>query len=204
MIRRKLSLSLILLLFVSSFTFAGANVTSPVTMLKGVADNLINKLEQNKSRLDRRHVIDTIVDQTILPYVATDIMAGSVVGRNYWTKASPEQRQKFIGEFKHLVISTYAAAFAAYNGDKIQFYPLRVNYKTARYLRVRSMIVRLNGQRISVNYNVFRQNGAWKIYDFSIEHVSMVGSYRSQFSGVLAQSGMSGLIAKLAKHNMVN
>ena len=196
---KKLSLVLVFFIFVTNFAFA--EVQSPVTMLQKVADNLVAKLEQNKSRLNNRSVIDHIVDQTILPIVATNVMAGSVVGRRYWLKASSDARQQFIDQFKSLVVSTYAAAFESYDGDKVKFFPLRTDYKKAQYLRVLSEIVRRSGQRIPISYNLMRSGDSWKVYDFSIENVSMVSSYRSQFAGVLSQSGMQGLIAKLKRHN---
>jgi phospholipid transport system substrate-binding protein len=68
-------------------------------------------------------------------------------------------------------------------------------------LTVRSVIIRRSGQRIKVDYNVVRSGDSWKVYDFSIENVSMVQSYRSQFSDVLAQQGMSGLLQRLKTHN---
>jgi len=68
---------------------------------------------------------------------------------------------------------------------------------------VNSIIVRKSGQRIPVNYNLSRVGSSWKVYDFSIENVSMVQSYRSQFSGVLASSGLTGLIQRLSQHNKV-
>ena len=68
-------------------------------------------------------------------------------------------------------------------------------------MTVRSMIIRHTGQKIGVDYNVVRSGDSWKVYDFSIENVSMVQSYRSQFSDVLPQQGMAGLLQRLKAHN---
>ena len=41
----------------------------------------------------------------------------------------------------------------------------------------------------------------WKVYDINVENVSLIITYRSQFSEEVARSGIEGLIAKLAEKN---
>lgn len=200
MLRRRIHASVVALLL-CVFSMATYAVESPVTLLKGVANGMIKELEKNKSRLRNRSVIYGIVDRVLVPHVALDRMGMAVVGRSHWMKATGQQRQIFIREFTRLVTSTYAAALASYDGDVVRFYPLRVDYNTRRVVQVRSMIVRQSGRRIPISYNLLRLGNTWKVYDFSIENVSMINSYRAQFASVLANSGMSGLLQRLARHN---
>jgi len=184
-----------------SVSVALADAGSPVTMLKGVANGMIAQLEKNKSRLKQANVIYDIVDKELIPNIALDYMGMSVVGRNHWKQATAQQQQAFISAFTKLVTSTYSAALASYNGDKVKFYPLRQDFSKARIISVRSVIVRRNGQKIPVTYNLVRANGRWLIYDFSIENVSITRSYNAQFADILSKQGMDGLLAKLQKHN---
>jgi phospholipid transport system substrate-binding protein len=188
----------LMLLIVTPFCFAAA--TSPATQLQQIANRMVTQLESNKSKLHSMSVIRRIVNQTLLPTVDMDRMASSVVGRD-WRSATDAQRTQFKKEFSYLVTTTYASALASYDGDKVNFQPIRGDYATSQTLRVNSMIVRKNGQRISITYDVLRSGNEWKVYDFSIEHVSMVQSYRSQFSGVLASGGMPALLTRLQGHN---
>ena len=64
---------------------------------------------------------------------------------------------------------------------------------------MQSTIVRANGQTIPVSYRLINQGGEWKVYDFSVEGVSLVQSYQSQFSNDLSQSGLGGLLEKMRK-----
>ncbi len=181
---------------------AQAAIVSPVTVLTDVANQMLNSLAKNKSRLHNGDgVIYGIVRTVLLPHIDLDRMAMAVVGRQYWTSASPQQKTEFIDQFTHLVTSTYSAALASYNNDKVQFYPLRTDYTQSKVLTVRSVIIRQTGQKIAVDYNVLRDGDSWKVYDFSIENVSMVQSYRSQFADVLSRQGMSGLLQQLKAHN---
>ena len=83
---------------------------------------------------------------------------------------------------------------------KMKFHALRGGYNRSK-LTVRSVVLRRNGQQIAINYRVANRGGSWKIYDFSIEGVSMVQSYQAQFLGTLNQAGLAGLINKLRSHN---
>jgi phospholipid transport system substrate-binding protein len=175
---------------------------SPVTVLNNAANQMITSLAQNKSKLKNGDgIIYGIVNRVLLPYVDLDRMSMAVVGRQYWTSATPVQKSEFISQFTRLVTSTYAAALASYDDDKVQFFPIRGDYSNSHIVTVRSMIIRRSGQKIRVDYNVVRSGDSWKVYDFSIENISMVQSYRSQFSDVLAQQGMAGLLQRLKSHN---
>ncbi len=195
--KKKLLKSAVLALLLTTSVVIAAE--SPVSLLQRISIRLISSLEHNKSRLNRRGVIHGIVSRILVPHIAANRMSASVVGPHYWRLASASQRRQFIRQFKRLVISTYSAALASYNSDVVKFYPLRGGYGNT--VQVRSVIIRRNGQRIPLTYNLIRSGGSWKIYDFSVENISIVRSYRAQFAGVLARSGMAGLIRKLISHN---
>lgn len=177
-----------------------AAVVSPSTQLQQVANKMVTQLESNKSNLGNMSVIRRIVNHVLIPNVDLDRMSSSVVGQ-YWRTASAAQRAQFEKEFSYLVTTTYASALSSYDGDQVHFQPLREDFATNQTMRVSSLIVRKNGQRIPITYDVSRHGDQWQVYDFSIEHVSMVQSYRSQFANVLAQGGMPALLARIQNHN---
>ena len=174
-------------------------LVSPVTMLDGVASRVIRSLEANKSRLRSMSVIRSIVNRNLVPYLDRNSIAANVVGRQYWRQASSSQRSQFIKVFTNTVIKTYANAFASYDGDKVKIYPLRMDYRKNRYVNVKSVLIRRNGQRIAMTYALARSGASWRIYDFSIEGVGLVQSYRSQFSSTLRSGGLKGLLAALKR-----
>ena|SRR3990167_663653 len=190
--------TLFLFCIIPPLCFAG--VASPATQLQAVANNMISQLEANKSHLNKFSVIRRIVNQVLIPHVDVDRMSAAVVGR-YWRAATPAQRSQFEKEFSYLVTTTYASALSSYDGDIVRFQPLRGNYEAAQTATVNSVIIRKNGQRIEISYDVTRHGNRWQVYDFSIEHVSMVQSYRAQFQDVLAQGGMPALLKRMQTHN---
>jgi phospholipid transport system substrate-binding protein len=188
-----------ILFLVSQFAFAQS---SPVTMLQTVANNMLSYLHDHQAELSHNpKLISDLVDRVLVPHIDTDRMAGLVVGRKDWQAATPTQRQLFIEQFKKLIISTYANALASYNNDQVKFYPLRGGFAGRSDVTVNSAIIRENGQRVAISYNLSAKGDQWQVYDFSIEGVSMVQSYQSQFADVLAQQGLSALIQRLSTYN---
>lgn len=190
------------LLFSMTTVVAGAKTTvaHPVDYMKGVAKYLVADLTKHQKNLSHK-VVARIIYERIIPHFDLGTMARSVMGRRYWRLATPAQRSQFQREFTDMIVNTYAAAVEQYDGDKIKFHPMRADYGKYRLISVSSVVIRPNGNRISVRYKLRRFGNRWKVYDFSIESISMVSSYRSQFSGVLHSKGVAGLIKRLKAHN---
>jgi phospholipid transport system substrate-binding protein len=46
-----------------------------------------------------------------------------------------------------------------------------------------------------------KTDSGWKIYDISVEGISLVLTYRSEFDQVVKQEGIDGLIKRLTQKN---
>lgn len=171
--------------------------SSPVPMLEGAANQIISTLKQNKPSLkSNTKVIYSAVERYLLPNVDVMGMSRSVLGRKAWTAASVSEKQQFSREFTQLVIRTYATPLAQYTDESVKFLPVRGSLD-GRFIRVNSLIVRSNGKDIPLTYSLVSSNGQWKIYDLSVEGVSLLQSFRSQFAGVLQGSSMQDLIKQM-------
>ena len=171
--------------------------TSPVPMLEQTANGIIATLKENKSSLKSNpDIIYKAVETHLLPIVDVGGMSRSVLGRQAWMKASEAQRAQFSKEFTRLVIRTYSSPLAQYSDETVQFLPPRGSLN-ARFLRVNSVIVRSEGQNIPLTYSLVSKNGQWKIYDISVEGVSLLQSFKSQFAQALQNSSIDALIKQM-------
>lgn len=200
MIKRKLIVFIATgFLVLSTFAF-GAQ--APDVMLKNVSTSMLNILNKHQGRIKNDiPFLERTVRKEVLPHFTVTTMARSVVGRQAWKSASLKQRNAFKREFTNMVIGVYAAPLADFDRDRIKFYSMSATSAKRSRVQVKSLIIRQTGQKIPVNYRLVKMGDAWKVYDFSIEGVSMVQSYRSQFANVIRQSGFSGLINKVQRHN---
>ncbi len=170
---------------------------SPVPMLEQTANDIISTLKENKSSLKSDpNIIYGAVEKHLLPIVDVAGMSRSVLGRQAWNKASTAQRAQFSQAFTRLVIRTYSSPLAQYSDETVQFLPVRGALNT-RFMRVNSLIVRSQGQNIPLTYSLVDKNGQWRIYDISVEGVSLLQSFRSQFAQALQNSSIDELIKQM-------
>lgn len=173
--------------------------SSPVPMLEHAANQIIATLKANKANLQSNPgIIYKAVESHLLPNVDVAGMSRSVLGRQVWNKATAAERSQFSQAFTRLVIRTYSSPLAQYSDETVQFLPLR-GALNSRFIRVNSVIVRTQGQNIPLTYSLIDKNGQWKIYDISVEGVSLLQSFRSQFSQALQHSSINDVIAEMEK-----
>ncbi|OGT53408.1 MAG: hypothetical protein A3F17_02510 [Gammaproteobacteria bacterium RIFCSPHIGHO2_12_FULL_41_15] len=194
------SIKKILLVFLCLLSISVMAATGPVDVLQSTSNNIVSSLAKLKQqgKLQTNYIVH-LVHRDLIPLVDAEQMAMAVVGRQYWNSATPAEKKAFIKEFQTLVINTYAAAFASYNNDQVKVYPLRTTPN--EFANVKSIIIRPNGNKIAVNYDMSKSNAGWKVTDFSIENISLINNYRAQFKPVLRQQGFVGLIKRLAAKN---
>lgn len=173
--------------------------TSPIPMLEQAAGNITATLKQNKSHLKNNpKIIHQAVQQYLLPIVDVKGMSRSVLGRAAWNKATVSEKSQFTKEFTNLVIRTYSNPLSEYDDEKVKFLPIRGSI-SGRFVKVNSVIVRNNGPDIPLSYSLVLKSGHWKVYDLSVEGVSLLQSFRSQFGQALRNSNMNDLIKQMRK-----
>ena len=174
---------------------------SAVSMLEQAANQIISTLQANQSKLKTDHAImQHAIERYLLPHVDVMGMSRSVLGRNAWNQASLEEKRAFTQAFTQLVVRTYATPLAEYSGETVRFSPQQEAASSQRFMRVNSVIKRPNGQVIPLNYALVSQGGNWKVYDLSVEGVSLLQSFRNQFSQALQKSSLKAVIAHMQKH----
>ncbi len=174
--------------------------SSPIPMLQQTSTQIIDTLKQNRANLKSNHqIIYQAIERYLLPHVDVAGMSRSVLGRQAWNNASPMEKKAFTEEFTKLVIRTYASPLAEYAGETVSFVPQR-GPVDEHFTRVSSVISRPNGQRIPLSYNLVSKNGQWKIYDLSVEGVSLLQSFHSQFGQVLQHATVQDLILQMRQN----
>lgn len=124
---------------------------------------------------------------------------GRFVLGKYWRVATPEERREFLLLFEEFVVRTYAKRFKDYTGETLQVDGIQPESDTQAI--VNSAIVRPNAPPIRVEWRVGvpQNEEGFKIYDVTIEGVSMAVTQRAEFAAVIERSGgrIGGLITAL-------
>jgi phospholipid transport system substrate-binding protein len=188
-------------LMVASSTFA-INQSDPVAMLQSIANNMINQLKVSKATLKSNpQLVYSIARRYVVPYANLEEMSRRVLPPQIWNSASASQRAQFKSQFTTLLIRTYASALSSYQDQSVDFYPVRGGYQNANTVEVSSQIVSSQRPSISVTYRLVRSGSVWRLFDMSVEGVSLIESFRSQFSDILANGDMNTLLKRMSSHN---
>jgi len=211
LLQRSFALIVAALLMLSLTAQAEANV-APDAMLQSLTKEIFTVLKREQATIHEQptHLFD-LVEEVLLPHVDMEVMSRYVLGR-YWRTASAEQRQRFIEEFKNMLVRFYVSALLddpkqldellVNTDDLIHYKPVNLDPDT-RKTTVRAEVYMPNGgPKVPVSFNLFRNDsGNWMMYDVNVDGISLVTNYRSSFAMEVKRDGLDALIARLAERN---
>ena len=180
---------------------ARAEMVEPDVLIKSTVDEVLQIVRQDKDiRAGNQKKILELVDAKVLPHFNFTRMTQLAVGKN-WRTATPEQKQVLVTEFRNLLVRTYTKAFTVYRDQAVDVKPFKMPAAGATEVTIKTVIVKPGTQSIPVDYDMEKTPNSWKVYDLSIEGVSLVTSYRGTFTEQVQQGGIDGLIKTLVEKN---
>jgi len=184
----------VLLLSVS--TTARADDETPDQVVNSVARDLLTDIDQHRDayRKDTAQ-LRKLIDKYLLPRFDSEYAAKLVLGK-HWREATPEQRKQFIDGFYQSMIANYGTAVIDFSLDRLNILPYKGNPGDTT-ATVRSEVRRSNGATVPVNYTLHKVDGGWKAFDVTIEGVSYVKSFRTDFGSEIDQKGLDEVIKRL-------
>jgi len=179
---------------------ASAQDLTPDALVKTVTQDVIAVIKQDKEIQagDRKKTI-ALVEEKVLPHFTFTRMTALAMGPN-WRKATPEQQQALVNEFRTLLVRTYSTALSAYRNQVIEVKPLRAKPDDADVM-VRSEVKQSGTEPVTLDYSMEKTPNGWKVYDVAVGGVSLVTTYRDAFANEVRNVGVDGLIKALADKN---
>lgn len=181
----------------SQFLWAADTMTPPDVLAKTTTQDVLNILKADKEiQGGNLQKVYELVEAKILPNFDFNRMTQLAVGK-HWNQASAQQKQSLVTEFRNLLVRTYAGSLTAFSNQTVDFKPLNMKPGDQEVV-IKSEVKQPGGQPIPIDYSMYQTAFGWKVYDVSIDGVSLVTNYRSSFSTKIRQSGIDGLISQLA------
>jgi phospholipid transport system substrate-binding protein len=171
-------------------------IESPVTFLERTSNQVLKILRDDHELLQQDpDRVYKIVDDYILPHLDDVTMAKLALGKN-WNNATNEQKLQFVDEFRNLLVRTYSKSLIEFKDQEIRYFPVTLE-DDAQKTSVKAEVIQPGGPSIPMSYRMRIKNNAWKVYDITIDGVSLVTSYRGTFTQEVRKSGIDGLIKYL-------
>lgn len=180
---------------------ARADIPDPDVLIKNTVHDVLDVVRKDKDlRAGNQKKLLELVDEKVLPNFDFERMTRLAVGRS-WRVATPEQKKALMNEFRILLVRTYTKAFTSYRDQVVEIKPLKLD-SSMTDVTVKTAIVKPGSQQtVQVDYDMEKRPDGWKVYDLTVEGVSLVTSYRGTFADQIQQVGIDGLIKTLADKN---
>lgn len=199
-LRRSLAGHWLALLILLAAAPAAGDGAEAQALVRSTADKVLAEVKANKARLERDSSgIYDLVQRFVVPHFDFARMTQSAMGR-HWRSANDDQRAALTREFQEMLVRTYAVALLNYSGQQIEYLPLRASPADDDVL-VQTKVSDSGAPPIPIDYRLSRSVGRWKVYDVTIDGVSLVSNYRSMFAEQVQRTGVDGLIKQLSDRN---
>jgi phospholipid transport system substrate-binding protein len=197
--KKYLGISGLLAAWLVAFPAAAAEV-SPDTLVDNTAQEVLSIVRQDKElRAGNMAKILDLVEAKVLPHFNFTRMTRLAMGKN-WNKATPQQQEELVKEFRTLLVRTYSNALSTYSDYKIKVEPLRSKAGDTD-TTVKTKVMQDNGQPVDIDYSMEKTGDGWKVYDVTVAGVSLVTNYRSTFNSQIREGGVEKLLKTLGDKN---
>ena len=173
----------------------------PINVLKaGLGQAIVLFNDQRMPLSQRREKLRSMS----LQYFDFESMAKSALGY-HWRDLTAAQRNEFVPLFTEFIQDAYLSKMEQATVEKIRQEAktanvrfLKQTYFSSEYAEVFSTVA-LQDQKdpLEVNYLMHQDDGQWRVYDVTVDAISLVANYRNQFNRVINNEGYPKLLADL-------
>ena len=184
---------LVLLLLVFGIALPGW-AGEPTDEIKQTTDKILSiltnpSLKGSSKTAEREKLIRQAIDERF----NWEEMARRSLAR-YWDQRTDGEKKEFVRLYSDLLERTYLDKVEGYSGEKVTYEGESVDNG---YAVVRVKIVTKKNTDVRVHYRLERVENKWLVYDVSIEGVSLVNNYRTQFNSIILKSSYENLVKRL-------
>jgi phospholipid transport system substrate-binding protein len=165
-------------------------------LIDSVSKEMLHEIDADRAGLAKDPAkLRALVNRVLLPHFDTEYSARLVLGK-YWRDASAQQRQRFIEGFVQSMMRQYGNALLHFTADRLALLPFKGD-PAAATATVRTEVKRDNGTPVPVNYSMHATPEGWKAWDVTIEGVSYVKNFKTDFGSEIEAKGLDAVIQRL-------
>ena len=164
------------------------DINSMVKKKVAVIFDLLGKQDIEKNERNEKIVgeLNEIMDFQLAAYLS--------LGK-HWKKISKTQKKEFVETFQQYINNYIVEKIDLYTNQKIDIGDSKIVKKGRAELEIGILS---GGETLQVNFKLRKnKKKEWRVYDVDIEGVSLITTFRSQFSGSLKNSSFEELLEKL-------
>ncbi len=182
----------LLLVFLLFSHVAVADVESEAEkLLKRSVDKVFTVLSDKElSKDEKKSNIIEITDSVF----GFSLMAKLSLGKAHWLQFNNKQRAEFSDLFTESFQDFYVDKLDLFSDETVVFHPATSVGK--KKVQIPTVLIS-KGEKYVMLYKMFKTRNGWKVYDFEVEGVSILQTYRSQYHHIIKKDGIDGLLSKM-------
>jgi len=169
----------------------------PIEQARGLVQQAIAILENPRLTLqEERRQLRALAE----PYFDFEGMARSTLGY-HWRTLTSGQREQFVTLFTAFMEDAALSKIQEYSGQRVEF--TRETPIADGYMQVQGHAILNNGsQPIPIGFMCHQIDGSWKVYDLTVDNISVMANYRNQFNRVINDQGFDHLMAVMRQKQL--
>lgn len=162
-------------------------------VLKNTVNSVLTILRtENLNKEEKRGRIEKVIN----PVFDFSLMAKLALGRKHWPRLNKEEKKAFTVLFVKRLKDSYLDKIGLFMDGKVEF---KSAVKVKKKIHIPTLVIS-KGEEYSILYKLRNSDDEWRIYDFEVQGVSMISTYRSQHNEHFTNNGtVSGLLEKMKK-----
>ena len=180
---------------------AAVSANDPLQLVKSGLQQAIAIFQDKTLSVDARRAK---LREAAARYFDFAYMARSALGP-HWRDLTPAQRNEFVPLFRTFIEEVYLSKVRDYSVEKVQdevksanIQFVRESYNGPDYAEVYSTVaLKEHPDPIQVDYLLKKDEDGWRVYDITLDAISVMANYRNQFNRVINDDGYDKLLADL-------
>jgi phospholipid transport system substrate-binding protein len=172
------------------------DATAPDKLVESSAKQLLEDITANREAYRKDPAkLRQAVDKYLLPNFDSEYAARLVLGKN-WRTANEQQRKDFVDAFYQSMVSNYGHYLIDFTSDRLKILPY-MGKPDDTSATIRTEVRKDDGTKVPVNYTLHKTDKGWKAWDVTIEGISYVKSFRTDFGAEIEEKGLDSVIQRL-------
>jgi len=190
---RLFAIALMLLMTAPMLVESRAWADDPMTVVQNTVNQALKVLRDKQTPLAQRQ---EQLRQIVAGAFEFTEMGKSALGP-HWRQLTPDQQKEFTDVFVSFIEDSYLSKISDYKGPDYQVQFLGSRMEGSDTGQVNTDIIRSGKDPIHVNYRLEKKGSDWKVYDVTVDAISIIANYRNQFNRVMNNQGYATLISDL-------
>lgn len=185
-------LLILLFLVFSSFSFAGLKQATIHPDMTNKIDKVLmilkdSKLEKSKKAEEIINLMNNVFDYSLMSRLS--------LGKD-WNEITPAQKSEFIKLFTKKLKDSYIEKLDLYTDELVEV--LGIDQPKSNRIVLKTQLIGKE-EKYEIDYKFYQEDGvdSWLIYDVDLLGVSIIQTYRKQFSGFLKDKTFDELLTFL-------